>query len=350
MDIWKYHLADSPARRGYDFFDDKPQIDLFGFSHLHFAVLGLDGTMFDTALSSASRLSVNGKDAMGRTALFWAALRGDITIVKKLLLKGADPDISDNRGSTPLHCAVTESPGQIIETLICAGADVNMTDCLGRTVLMELIRCREFEVEILQKLFEAGPHADSHSGQHQEPAKAVQQPYVRMHSSMSRNRPVQNDGRVDSRAVYDRTPLMSTNGRKNYEILKHLLQAGADYTFLDIEDRSILHIAADYGDLKTLAVLRQANLEYLWPDGKNKHGYKPMDIAIWRRDDNAGWSRWAIREPTVDPQEWFAAFEDLYLSIKCSHDKAYTERTRNTGKGANNKEPEVMKASTQIPL
>lgn len=328
MDIWKYHLADSPVRRGYDLLDDQPRINHFGFSHLHVAVLGLDGTMFDAALSSVSRSSINGKDAMGRTALFWAALRGDITIVNKLLMKGADPDISDNRGSTPLHCAVTESSGQMIETLLSAGANVNMTDYLGRTVLMEIIRCREFEVEILQKLFEAGPHADGHTGQRQTPAQAVQQSFAAKLSSLSRGWLIQNDGHVDFRAIYDRTPLMSSNGWKNYETLKHLLQAGADYTFLDIDDRSILHIAADYGDLRTLAVLRQANLEFLCPDGKNKHGHKPMDIAIWRRDDNAGWSRWAIREPTVDPQEWFAAFEDLYLNIKCCHDKTHTERTR----------------------
>lgn len=127
---------------------------------------------------------------------------------------------------------------------------------------------------------------------------------------------IQEGANVNARAIYDRTPLMSTVGGKAHKTLEYLLERGADCSLLDKNERSILHVAADYGESKCLLILRQAAVKNVGFDSRSRFGYTPMATAIWRRDDNAGWSEWAIRESDSDPQDWFNAFQVLYLSIK----------------------------------
>ena len=318
MDVWKYHLVNSPLRHGYDLFDHRPQADHFGFSPLHASVLGLNSTASDpiSSFHSFSLSQVNQRDAMGRTALFWAAQRGDAATVGRLLMEGADPRIADNRGSTPLHCGVTESSGQIVVTLLDAGAKIDARDHLGRTAVTEAIRCRESQVEVLQKLFEATPHSKGRNLPGHEMPHVMTQPTPLKRNIASTDGQTQEEVTVNARAIYDRTPLVSTTGGKAHKTLERLLERGADCSLLDNDNRSILHVAADYGNSKCLKILRQAALNSVDRDGKSRSGHTPMATAVWRRDDNVGWSEWAIREPDTDPRHWFNAFQDLYLGIK----------------------------------
>ena len=86
------------------------------------------------------------KDAEGATPLGWAAYFGYEDVVALLLLKGADVNARDNRGSTPLHAAIAQvkatpgtAPGDhaaVVKLLIARGADVNARDPNGGTPLM----------------------------------------------------------------------------------------------------------------------------------------------------------------------------------------------------------------------
>ena len=330
MEIWKHHLVDSPFRRGYDIFCDEPQLDHFEFSSLHRAVLGLGSASFEQTIGCASRRSINQKDAMGRTALSWAVLRGDTYLVSRLLIKGANPNIGDNRGSTPLHHWVSQGSGQVLNSLLDAGANINAQDLRGRTILMEVLRCRRLDVDVLQKLFAAKPNFNTQGIQGCTPVQIKPDPSQVSCSRAFSDWLVRNESNIKVRTIYDRHPLMSPVGGKDHRLLKPFLDLGADYTFLDSENRSLLHIAADYGDLQCLTLLRHAGLKLLCPDSKNRAGNTPMDIAVWRRDHNDAWSRWAIREPDAEPQEWFDAFQDLYLSIKQSREAAQAEGVRST--------------------
>jgi len=50
-----------------------------------------------------------------------ACATGDIDGVKRLVMKGTDPDVSDYDGRTPLHLACSEGHIQIVEFLIDVG-------------------------------------------------------------------------------------------------------------------------------------------------------------------------------------------------------------------------------------
>lgn len=80
----------------------------------------------------------NGASRYGtRTALQEAASFGCSGIVLLLLSHGAQIEARDGGGQTALHCACLDlaGGGRSVETLISAGADVNVVDKTGKTPL-----------------------------------------------------------------------------------------------------------------------------------------------------------------------------------------------------------------------
>ena len=64
---------------------------------------------------------INVKNSSGRTPLHLAALKGNITIVEYLLTKGAEINVKDNRGYTPLHWAVQYGRKDVVALLQTKG-------------------------------------------------------------------------------------------------------------------------------------------------------------------------------------------------------------------------------------
>jgi Ankyrin repeats (3 copies) len=68
------------------------------------------------------QVDIDSRDADGRTALMLATLHGQINAVKLLLEHGADPNIADEHGTTPLRAAVDSNQSAIIAALKHVGA------------------------------------------------------------------------------------------------------------------------------------------------------------------------------------------------------------------------------------
>lgn len=75
--------------------------------------------------NSISGNGIDKRNGAGETKLYRAVRSGNIKEVKKLLRDGADPDIADDHGLTPLHQAAYWGETEITELLIKAGANVN---------------------------------------------------------------------------------------------------------------------------------------------------------------------------------------------------------------------------------
>lgn len=73
----------------------------------------------------------------GETALHWAVSRRHVEIVTMLLDAGANPNVPDNDGYTPLHdvAEMGDCPPArtMLEALLTAGADLNRQEKNGRT-------------------------------------------------------------------------------------------------------------------------------------------------------------------------------------------------------------------------
>jgi len=95
----------------------------------------------------------------GRTLLHYAAGAGCLEVVASLLQLGADPDMLDSGGHTPLYrvaneCASKTGP-QIVKALVRAGAGVNACDGVMRTTPLHMAARRGF-VDIARTLLECG--------------------------------------------------------------------------------------------------------------------------------------------------------------------------------------------------
>ena len=74
------------------------------------------------------------REDQGRTLLHGAANRGTIKAVEWLLANGADPNVEDSVGRTPLHvAAVRNTTTGVVSRLVAAGADRNCVDDDGMT-------------------------------------------------------------------------------------------------------------------------------------------------------------------------------------------------------------------------
>lgn len=71
-----------------------------------------------------------------RTALFTPAEVGHTAALRTLLKAGADPNIKDKGGFTPLHWAAQEKQLRAMKTLIAFSADINSISKKGMTPLM----------------------------------------------------------------------------------------------------------------------------------------------------------------------------------------------------------------------
>ena len=99
---------------------------------------------------------LSGAFALVATGIPTASVFGHKDSVCTLLAAGADVNIANNNGETPLFAASFKGHTDIVRALIAAGADVNIATVRGRKpldVAIHLTPCREI---ITKALIEAG--------------------------------------------------------------------------------------------------------------------------------------------------------------------------------------------------
>jgi uncharacterized protein len=79
------------------------------------------------------------------SALHWAAHNQDVGAVKRLLSEGADPNLANRFGFTPLHEAAIARNAEMLELMLDAGGDANATFGEGETVLMTAARAGDVD-------------------------------------------------------------------------------------------------------------------------------------------------------------------------------------------------------------
>ncbi|EFX62487.1 hypothetical protein DAPPUDRAFT_270337 [Daphnia pulex] len=97
-----------------------------GKSALHCAgMITMKAEIFDLLLAH-EKVSINEVDECGRTVLQLATMKKNVAIVKYLIDKGADPNIADQLGLSPLLWAAQERDGNEIIDLLLAHSKVNV--------------------------------------------------------------------------------------------------------------------------------------------------------------------------------------------------------------------------------
>jgi ankyrin repeat protein len=116
-------------------------------------------------LSKPGSQLINSRDiTSGDTGLHIAVARSDALWVRFLLQRGADPNIRNKKGVTPLQLATAMGFTDGVEELIKKGASVNVSDQTGETPLIAAVHSRNVALVRLLLGKGADPDRNDNSG------------------------------------------------------------------------------------------------------------------------------------------------------------------------------------------
>jgi len=192
------------------------------------------GDVQEVARLLAAGADPNVRDPDGETPLHIAAEQCRADLAELLLRHGADPNAKNVRGETPLHRAVWERCGAVVELLLRRGADPNARDADGETPFHKAVSVGDVAlVELLLK-HGADPNARDKEGW----------------------TPFHHAGRV--------------------ELVELLLRYGADPNARTDAGVTLLHSAAISGNVKLAEILLSRGAD---PNARAADGATPLHIA-----------------------------------------------------------------------
>ena len=123
------------------------------------AIKKQDGAKVMKVLTDTYGSIIDTRDqASGDAALHYIVRQGDGTWLRYLIQKGANPNIQDRRGNTPLMLAVEQNYAEGVSILITYKADVNLANSSGETPLIRAVQQRKFNM--VRLLLDAGADPD----------------------------------------------------------------------------------------------------------------------------------------------------------------------------------------------
>jgi len=123
------------------------------------AVRERDGQAVTDEVNQPGSTLINTRDSTnGQTALHIVTARRDVGWMEFLLAKGADPNIGDNRGTTPMMLAANLGFADGISLLVDKGARVDETGVTGETPLVIAVHRRD--INMMRILLKAGANPD----------------------------------------------------------------------------------------------------------------------------------------------------------------------------------------------
>lgn len=176
----------------------------------------------------------------GATLLIDAAEQGDAALVALLLQAGADPN---GRGYTinAVPLTRTQSP-QVVDSLLAAGAEVNTTDATGTTPLSRALSTGN----------QSGAESLLRAGATTVPAPPADPPLLVARDAATAARLLAAGANVNQASARGVTPLMRAVARDDQELVRFLLDNGADVCAADASGNTALHAARSAPIVQTL--------------------------------------------------------------------------------------------------
>ena len=179
----------------------------------------------------------------------------------------------ETRGWNPLHSAADGGNEVIIETLLSSGLDINSRSNNGTTPLM--VAAAKGQEKTVNFLLSKGadPHLKNFMGRNLLHAAAEGGNIFIVRSMLSCDIDINSKGDKCSA-----TPLIIATMENHVEVMKYLLQKGADISLTtgSPKRRSALHIASEHGSIAAIELLLSGGLSVDLRDGE---GNTPLVCA-----------------------------------------------------------------------
>lgn len=222
---------------------------------------------------------VNVTEVDGTTPLHWAAHRDDGASATVLLGAGAEVSATTRYGVTPLSLAATNGSAELLQILLEAGADPNITTGDGETPLMT--SARSGVVPAITVLLDHGAEVDAVEGWRGQTALmwAASQDNAAAAAALIA-------GGADPHAISEGgfTPLLFAAREGNLETIGTLLEAGANPDDTLPNGTSALGLATYNAQYEAAARLLEAGAN---PDA-SAQGWTALHQVVWTRRPNLG--------------------------------------------------------------
>lgn len=214
--------------------------------------------------------TVHDKDALGNTALLYAAFEGDTETVKLLLQYGSDVSWHGENGWTALHNSAASDAIAAADKLLKEGADVNARDAEGATPLH--VACSNLAHGMVKKLCDAGADVNA----------ADEAGRVPLHE-------------LAAQVIAPNSDNYKTDSMASQHALKWLICAGADLDAADPKGRTGLHFAASVGNVDHIKTMTSRHgkgtpLGAFSEDGGAATRAKASKAADADKADVSGWT------------------------------------------------------------
>ncbi|KAI9657314.1 MAG: hypothetical protein M1821_002994 [Bathelium mastoideum] len=254
---------------------DEETLETFEFTDLHRSVVKLSPQTIQQELRALIRssASIDDTDAGGRTALSWAAQRGDFDAVKLLLEHGADPNNSPPDCKTPLIYAAGLTPVAACASLLLQfSASESAHDPAGLTPLMwgclnSMDNYSNLKLLLNSSDLELVDRNSRTALFHAASANPVPTQMLILSGC--------NINHTDNEGY---TAFLISIAYSRSRTLKVLLEAGADYTLKTRSGQGTLHQAARFADVSTLQVLIDGRMVGLDTKNCDENGCIPLDL------------------------------------------------------------------------
>ena len=306
-------------------------------------------------LKRGAKLSIQG-DA-GYTPLYWAVFNYNLELTQELFASGTvDVNIQNTENDTLLHLACKQESLEIVEWLLNKGADVSIIGRLDRLPLHWAVEKKNFKiVEALLKVAELKNvnmnilDADQYTPFHLACSynendrvidlllekgviffMAIEKEFNPLHWAASNGNlkmmkillESSELGNVDINCLnnYDNTPLNLACQKNHLDVVKYLIQRGANVLTVGVFGFIPLHWAAENGSVQIAQELFIAAAAVIDINTKDKKGATPLHVACeYNRLEMVKWLLKRGADPTIidelngTPLHWAARDGNLKI-------------------------------------